>query len=184
LTVIVNGELTQLFESRCRVSRSDYFKRIYAKTASLFETAAASAAMISPVSKDVVEKMRLFGYNVGAAFQIVDDILDFTGEQATVGKPVGSDLRQGLITLPALCYLETHPEDQDTHYLLNGNCQDNHERIDRLVEAIRNSSAVQMAQEEAQQFIQNGLDILKKLPEQSELKALEELATYIVQRKA
>lgn len=184
LTVIVNGELTQLFESRCLVSRSDYFKRIYAKTASLFETAAASAAMISPMSEDIVEKMRLFGYNVGAAFQIVDDILDFTGEQATVGKPVGSDLRQGLITLPALCYLETHPEDQDTHYLLNGNCQDNHERMDRLVEAIRNSSAVQMAQEEAQQFIQNGLDILKKLPEQSELKALEELATYIVQRKA
>ncbi len=93
LTVIVNGEITQLFASRCSADRDGYFKRIYAKTASLFETSAITAAMINPTDPAVVDKIRQYGYGIGIAFQIVDDILDFTGEQTTLGKPVGSDLK-------------------------------------------------------------------------------------------
>src|SRR3989337_3925810 len=80
LAVIVNGELTQLFSSRGIASREDYDKRIYAKTASLFEMSSRAAAMISPVEEAVVENMLKFGRNIGMAFQIVDDILDFTGD--------------------------------------------------------------------------------------------------------
>ena len=58
------------------------------------------------------ELLRQYGYEIGMAFQMVDDILDFTGEQATMGKPVASDLRQGLITLPAIYYLESNPKEQ------------------------------------------------------------------------
>ena len=68
----------------------------------------------------MVETMRQYGYHLGMAFQIVDDILDFTGEQETVGKPVGSDLLQGLVTLPAIYYAEAHPDDPDVMCLTGG----------------------------------------------------------------
>lgn len=183
LTVIVNGELTQMLDSRCLVSRDDYYKRIYAKTASLFETSATSAAMIGTTDEKLIEKMRQFGYNIGTGFQIVDDILDFTGEQATVGKPVGSDLRQGLITLPTLCYLEANPDTSLAQPIRNGKCQESREQLDRLVEEIRHSPAIEAAMAEARRYIQKGLDVLSELPDSPEVKALEELARYIVQRE-
>ena len=122
-------------------------------------------------------------YNIGTGFQIVDDILDFTGEQATVGKPVGSDLRQGLITLPTLCYLEANPDTPLAQPIRNGKCQESREQLDRLVEEIRHSPAIEAAMAEARQYIQKGLDLLSELPDSPEVKALEELARYIVQRE-
>ena len=182
LSVIVNGEITQMFASRCKVSREDYFKRIYAKTASLFETSACTAAMISPVDEDTVAAMRRYGYQIGMAFQIVDDILDFTGEQSTVGKPVGSDLRQGLVTLPALLYIENQPDDPEAQALINGQCL-NDNQVTRLVSAIRSSDAIQISQDEACNFVQLALDGIRSQPNSSLRKSLEDLAEYIVQRK-
>ena len=182
LSVIVNGEISQLFASRCKVNREDYFKRIYAKTASLFETSAYTAAMISPVDEDTVDTMRRYGYQIGMAFQIVDDILDFTGEQSTVGKPVGSDLRQGLVTLPALHYIEQHPDDPDTQELINGHCL-NDNQITRLVNAIRCSNAIQISQDEACNFVQLALNGIHNQPNYQLRQALEDLAEYIVRRK-
>ena len=113
LATIVNGELTQLFTSRGLINRSNYYQRIYAKTASLFEMSALAGALVSSVEEDIVESMRVFGYETGMAFQIVDDILDFTGDQTAVGKPLGSDLLQGLVTLPAIYYAEANPDDPE-----------------------------------------------------------------------
>lgn len=120
LAIIVNGELTQMFSSRGVIERDNYYKRIYAKTASLFEMTSRAAAMISPVDEHQVEAMRDFGYQIGMAFQVVDDILDFNGDQAAVGKPVGSDLLNGLVTLPAIYYAESHPNDPDVLSLPGG----------------------------------------------------------------
>ena len=120
LATIVSGEITQLFNSRGKACREDYYKRIYAKTASLFRASTYCAALISPVDQPVVNAMESFGYEIGMAFQIVDDILDFTGEQTTVGKPVANDLRQGLVTLPAICFAENYPDNVDMQLVLNG----------------------------------------------------------------
>jgi len=181
LAVIVNGELTQLFASRGVISRDNYNRRIYAKTASLFEMSTRAAAMVSPVDEDIVEAMRQYGYNLGMAFQIVDDILDFTGEQETVGKPVGSDLLQGLVTLPAIYYAEAHPTDPDV-LCLTGGCYTEQERMERLVQSIRGSSASMRSMNEAKVFIEKAMQILKTLPGGEERQALEELANYIVDR--
>ena len=182
LAIIVNGELTQMFTSRGVASREDYYKRIYAKTASMFELATAASAMLSPVNDKVVMKMRRFGYQIGMAFQIVDDVLDFTGEQTTMGKPVASDLRQGLITLPALYYLELHPDDQEMASLLDGHFYSD-ERMDRLVNAIRKSGAIEMSIEEARQYIEFSLETLDNQPDTLEKQALVDLARYIVYRE-
>ncbi len=80
LATIVNGELNQMFGSRGEINRENYYQRIYAKTASLFEMTTSAAAMISPAGDTIVETMRKFGYETGIAFQIVDDVLDYTGE--------------------------------------------------------------------------------------------------------
>jgi geranylgeranyl pyrophosphate synthase len=183
LTVIVNGEITQLFSSRCQVNREEYHQRIYAKTASLFETCAATAAMISNVEPEIVDAVRKFGYEIGMAFQIIDDILDFTGEQETLGKPVGSDLRQGLVTLPTIYYAEKHPEDLDVQALVDGNCSSAEPQIIRLIESIQKSQAIKDAQQEAFQFVERGLESLRTLPMREERQSLEDLANYIVSRE-
>jgi geranylgeranyl pyrophosphate synthase len=181
LATIVNGEITQLFTSRGLASREDYNQRIYAKTASMFELATTAAALLSPVSEDVVETARRFGYQIGMAFQIVDDVLDFTGEQTTIGKPVASDLRQGLITLPALIYLEMNPGDPDMELLTNGGFY-SEERIERLIESIRKSGAIERSLEEARHYVDCALEALAEQPESPESQALADLARYIVLR--
>jgi geranylgeranyl pyrophosphate synthase len=182
LSVIVNGEITQLFTNRCSVHRENYYQRIYAKTASLFETSATTAAILSAANAQTIESMRAYGYGVGMAFQIIDDILDFTGEQATVGKPVGSDLRQGIITLPTICFVEMYPENEDAQDLLNGNCL-NDEQTARLVNTIRQNAAIQMAYKEACQHVQKAVINLESQPDGAEKTALKELAEYIITRQ-
>jgi geranylgeranyl pyrophosphate synthase len=181
LATIVNGEITQLFVNHAPINRQDYFDRIYAKTASMFELASTAAAILSQVSEDDQEAMHNYGYEIGMAFQIVDDVLDFTGEQETVGKPVANDLRQGLITLPAIIYLETHPEDPNGHLFGIGNYF-NEERVMGLAKAIRESSAIDKALEEARTFAERGLEALATFPASTERKALEDLANFIVHR--
>jgi geranylgeranyl pyrophosphate synthase len=182
LAIIVNGELTQLFTSRGLINRENYYQRIYAKTASLFEMSARAGAMVSPVGQEIVESMRVFGYETGMAFQIVDDILDFTGDQTTVGKPLGSDLLQGLVTLPAIYYAESHPGDPDVKLLSEGGWG-NQDRMERLVTAIRNSDAITKSMREAEGFIQRALDQLSPLHAGIERSALEDLARYIIDRR-
>jgi geranylgeranyl pyrophosphate synthase len=182
LATIVNGELTQMFSSRGLISRDNYNKRIYAKTASLFEMTARAAAMVSPVDEAVVESMRDFGYQIGMAFQIVDDILDFNGEQAAVGKPLGSDLHNGLVTLPAIYYAEANPNDPDVLSLPNGGWT-NSENMIRLVDNIRTSNATKKAMLEAEQHIDRALARLDPMEPCAEREALENLAKYIVDRK-
>lgn len=183
LTVIVNGEITQLFTSRCQINRDDYQQRIYAKTASLFETCATSAALVSDVEPEIVDLLRKFGYEIGMAFQIVDDILDFTGAPDTLGKPVGSDLHQGLVTLPTIYYAEQNPEDEDVRALMEGHCLTPETQTDRLVEAVRKSPAIHDAHQEAIRYVERGVECLKALPERSERQSLEDLANYIVNRE-
>lgn len=181
LTVIVDGELTQMFASRCQASREDYDRRIYAKTASLFETCARAAALISPAADETVEIVSQYGRRIGAAFQIVDDVLDFTGEQATLGKPVGSDLRQGLVTLPVLYYVQENPQDPAVQQLLRGRCVEASE-IERLVDAVRQGNGITAALQEARQQVNEAVQCLQGLPTGVERQALEELARYIVDR--
>ena len=182
LAVIVNGELTQLFTSRGLISRENYYQRIYAKTASLFEMSTQAAAMVSPADEEMVETMRNFGYETGMAFQIADDILDFTGDQTAVGKPLGSDLLQGLVTLPAIYYAEANPNDPDVKLLAEGGWA-NQDRMERLVNAIRQSNAIQRSMQEAEVFIKRALGRLLSLHPSTERNALEELAKYIIDRR-
>lgn len=181
LAIIVNGELTQLFAAHGVISRENYYNRIYAKTASLFEMSALSAAMLGTEDEAIRDTLRIYGYEVGMAFQIVDDVLDFSGDQDVVGKPIGSDLLQGLVTLPAIFYAEEHPADPDVKTLRQGNWQDEASML-RLVASIRRSDAVQMALDEAAEHVERALEALAPFPISVEREALIDLARYILDR--
>ncbi len=183
LTVIVDGEITQLLGDRCMANRDQYLRRIYAKTASLFETSARAAALLSQSPQSVSDTLGRFGYDIGMAFQIIDDILDFVSDPSTLGKPVGSDLRQGIITLPAMLYAQAHPTLLEAQALLTGECLEDEDQQNKLIDLIRASDAIQQSHAEAIQYVENALAELKSLPETPERHALEDLAHYIVDRK-
>ncbi|HSA99244.1 MAG TPA: polyprenyl synthetase family protein [Anaerolineales bacterium] len=182
LATIVNGELTQMFSARGVIDRDNYYQRIYAKTASLFEMASLAAAMVAIEDEEMRLSMKIFGYEVGMAFQIVDDILDFTGEESAVGKPIGSDLLNGLVTLPAIYFAEANPDDEDIVSLPEGGWKDT-ERVQRLVDNIRQSRAIQQSMDEARQAIHRALKSLSYAPVSPERDALENLAKFIIDRK-
>ena len=182
LATIVNGELTQMFSARGVIERDNYYQRIYAKTASLFEMASLAAAMVATEDEEMRASMKVFGYEVGMAFQIVDDILDFTGEESAVGKPIGSDLLNGLVTLPAIYYAEAHPNNADVLSVPEGGWKDT-DRVQRLVDNIRQSKAIQQSMDEARRAISRALKSLSDAPISPEREALEDLAKFIVDRK-
>jgi geranylgeranyl pyrophosphate synthase len=182
LATIVNGELTQMFSARGVIERDNYYQRIYAKTASLFQMSSLAASMVATDDEEIRGAMKTYGYEVGMAFQIVDDILDFTGEQSAVGKPIGSDLLNGLVTLPAIYYAEANPNDDDILSLPEGGWKDT-DRVQRLVDGIRQSEAIHQSMEEAKQSVERAISALEESPESSEKEALENLARFIVDRK-
>ncbi len=181
LMTISTGELGQLFESGRGVTREAYYRRIYAKTASMFELATEAAGVLIGAPEDQVRVLRDFGRDLGLAFQIVDDALDFTGDPAEVGKPVGSDLRHGIVTLPALAYREAHPEDERLDALLrNGHGDD--EQVAGIVEAIRRSDAMRAALNEAREHARRSQRALSYLPDGSARQAMWEIAEYVIDR--
>lgn len=181
LTVLVNGEIDQMFKSRGVASREDYYKRIYSKTASVFEAASEAAAVLGEGRERDIAALAAYGREVGSAFQIVDDILDFTGDPHHIGKPVGGDLRQGLVTLPTLFFLEMHPEHPDLGALLNGRMGD--EALSaKVVDAIRNSAAIRSSLVEAREFVRRGMAALGGLPPGPHLENLRAIADYVVSR--
>lgn len=182
LTAIVTGELNQLLGSRAVVSRAAYTERIYAKTASLFALAAETASLLSGAGAAAEQAMHQYGRAVGLAFQIMDDILDYTSDTAQLGKPAGSDLRQGIITLPALCYLEQAPGDADLAALRAGQPLAA-AAVDRVVQAVRRSGAIEAARAEANAYLVGAHAALAVAPDNIYRIALHQLADYAVTRQ-
>lgn len=191
LRTIVDGELRQLQDRyNFRQSKSNYYDRIYAKTASLFCAATEGAAILSGLPEERVRDLRDYGYSLGMAFQIVDDILDFTGDEATLGKPAGSDLRQGTLTLPFFYLLQLS---MDPEMLLqrleasqldadNGDRQAWDEVVDEMVWEVRTRGAVEAARNEARAFLRRAIEALAALPDNTYRRSLQGICDFTVQR--
>jgi len=181
LSTIVDGEIGQAFALNSLTTREEYYERIYAKTASMFELAARAPAYLTSTDARVSNALFTFGHEIGLAFQVIDDVLDFSGDIETVGKPVAHDLQQGLLTLPSIYYLEENPDDEALGELLNGNTLEVVE-AEALAMAIRQSGAVQRAIEDAEKLRGRARDALSALPASDERQALYDLTEYVVSR--
>jgi geranylgeranyl pyrophosphate synthase len=182
LMVICSGEINQMFDEQVGVDRQQYYDRIYAKTAALFAVATEAAGVLGNAPEPAVAALREFGAQLGTAFQIVDDVLDFVGDEERIGKPVGSDLRAGLVTLPTLWFLERHNGGDMVQAVLNNGLKDD-SSVRTAVTTIRESGAIEASLEEARRFIQYGQAALESLPPSEYRDALWELSDFVVDRK-
>lgn len=180
LSIIVNGEISQLFGRNHLPTRDDYYRRIYEKTGSLFALSARAAALISPADRKYIPPAEEFGKEIGKAFQIVDDVLDFTGDQARVGKPIGNDLRQGTPTLPAIYYGEQQPEDEVLLACLDGSASETD--ADELILRINQSGVIERTLDEARECAEKAVQYLSDFPAGREKDSLEKLGMYIIDR--
>lgn len=191
LETIVGGELRQLFARyNFHQVKDNYYQRIYAKTASLFCAATEAAAVLADLPEAQVQRLRSYGYNLGMAFQIVDDILDFTGDEGSLGKPAGSDLAQGTLTLPFFYFLQSLPEADQLVAQMDAcvaEAADGDEHawqtlVPRLVQEVRAGPAIDAARQEAAAFLDQARTDLTDLPDTHFRFAMLELCDFVVQR--
>ena len=182
LRTIVNGEVSQMFTPRCKPGIDDYYHRIYAKTASLFEASASVAGIISNSDPATISSLAKFGREIGMAFQIADDILDFNGDSSVLGKPIGSDLRQGLVTLPAQFFFDDYPNHPLVKKVSEFGCLNNDDEIKLLIEAICESPSIKKSYQVAEEFIHKGITAISAIPETIERNMLIDLALTQVHR--
>jgi geranylgeranyl pyrophosphate synthase len=182
LMKMTKGEIGQdltAYDSRQTIR--DYLARIGGKTASLFATACQGGAVVAQEPEEWIEALRIYGYNFGMAFQIVDDILDFTGDEAEMGKPVGSDLMQGTLTLPSLLFMERHPNDNPVQRLFNIPSKD---LLAEAVAAIRDADIPEESYDMARDFCRRAHEALSVLPDGAARQALYDLTDHALQRRS
>jgi octaprenyl-diphosphate synthase len=186
LMVICNGEIRQMFDGQPnQAALVEYERRIYAKTASLIALSAESGAILADAQGDKREALRAFGERIGTAFQIVDDVLDFVADEETLGKPVGSDLRHGLATLPVLLFLEAGSDHAASRWavrqVLAGDRSEG--MVKEAVQAVIESSAIEQALAKARQHADHAKKALGGLANTPYRTALLDLADFTVERQ-
>ncbi len=182
LMTISSGELNQAFSAfNLEQTRQQYLQRISGKTAPLLSLATESGAILSQAPEKSVEALKGYGYNLGIAFQVVDDILDFIGTEEEMGKPIGSDLAQGTLTLPAILLLERYPEDNPVRRLFQN--EDRQRNIELAMELVRNSSITQECYAVASDYCARACHNLSLLPDNASRRSLIKLADYVVKRR-
>lgn len=181
LMTISAGELGQVFSSyEWKQSRDHYYQRIASKTASLFGMATESGAALSQAPEVAVQALKSYGHNLGMSYQIADDILDFIGNEAEMGKPVGSDLLHGTITLPALLLLERYPNDNPIMTLFAN--RGDRDSLKRAIDMVLNSDIIPQSYAIARDFCQRAAVELDKLPARPSTQALRDIVDLAIQR--
>jgi all-trans-nonaprenyl-diphosphate synthase len=176
---MAQGEIQQgLNQFDASLSIEAYLEKSYYKTASLIANSAKAAAVLSGLKPSMTENLYNYGRHLGLAFQIVDDIFDFTGSTETLGKPVGSDLQSGKLTAPVLYalaekpYLETLIENQ---FISDGD-------LEQAIALIKESQGIERSQELAKHHAQLAVQYLADLPPSTSLQALINMADYALRR--
>ncbi len=157
-----------------------YEERIYGKTASLFATAAESGAALSGADERSIAALREYGRNLGMAFQVVDDILDVRGSAEEVGKPVGNDLLNGVLTLPVLIYMRRNPEDRSVLEFFED--PSDPEPAHRALRAAREPEVIEEAYGYAARRCGMARDALAALSDVPEKRSLCDLVDYVMAR--
>lgn len=178
---IVTGQIDEsMSNGTLSLTKEQYLRRIGGKTAALFALSAEGGAMLSGAPERTVAALERFGHKLGLAFQIVDDILDVVGDERNLGKPVGSDMRQGVVTLPALLVRHRVPESLfQSAYEGDGRRE---ESIRTLLEVIRTQGGVEGSYAEADRLKTEACSALEVLPDGPVRDGLLELAEFVVQR--
>ncbi len=176
---LAEGEIQQgLNRFDTGMSIDAYLEKSYYKTASLVANSAKAAGVLSGISAELAEDLYNYGRHLGLAFQIVDDILDFTGSTESLGKPAASDLKSGNLTAPTLYAIEEKPYLEtliEREFAQDGD-------LEQAITLIKESSAIVRSRELAANHAQLSVEHMVKFPESESRQALIELADYVLSR--
>lgn len=183
--VISEGEVLQLMNCNDPdTTEQSYFDVIYGKTARLFEAATQLAAVITDSDENIEEAMRLYGMHLGTAFQLIDDVMDYTSEADDMGKNVGDDLAEGKPTLPLLYAMWNSAgaqQQQIREAIEQGNGMDH---LQAILATMAQTGSLEYAREKAEQEADKAIEALAIIPESEYKQALIALAHIAVHRTA
>ncbi len=181
---MVEGELLQLERiGKIGVTEADYMELIDRKTASLFSACARLGAIANGADEAAETKLGEYAWNLGVAFQLVDDILDFTSREKILGKPVGNDLREGKVTLPLVYALES--ADPEERRLVETVLADgNYDQVPfaKILHMLNRHGGVERAQARAQEFTEKARSIIAGFPDSSFQRALAAVTDLVTDR--
>ncbi|WP_227496568.1 octaprenyl diphosphate synthase [Massilia litorea] len=180
--VIAEGEVLQLLNMHDPdVSHESYLKVIRSKTAKLFEAAAELGALVAGASSAQVAAAGEYGRSLGTAFQLIDDVLDYAGDAAEIGKNVGDDLREGKPTLP-LIYLMEHGSPEQRELVRTCIEQGDEQHFDAVLSAVTSSGALDYTRREAETAARRAAESIADLPESIYKESLLQLCRFAVDR--
>jgi octaprenyl-diphosphate synthase len=184
-TSMAEGEVLQLINSdNLEISEEEYIEVIKRKTAILISAACQIGAILGRANGEQEEAMRLFGLNLGIAFQLRDDFLDYAGSEEEFGKPVGKDLQEGKITLPLIHALQSSNDgDRQRLVELITSDRDYEQIFGKVKKAIRNYQGLDYTDKLANQHITEAKSALSIFPESPTRQSLIEIAEYVVTRR-
>lgn len=183
ITTLCEGEVLQSdCADRKRMTRQAYLDIIYKKTACLLGVSASVGALAVHASRECVGRMRRFGEAVGMAFQIQDDILDYT-RTARTGKPANNDLREGKITLPLLAVLERVSDERRSDLLARlDRCREEDAAVDYLQATVENEGGIEFAAAEMHGYLTRAAELLSAYEDSPFRTALVDLCAYVGER--
>jgi octaprenyl-diphosphate synthase len=181
---MIEGELYQLTKAGdVDITEEEHFEIIRRKTAFLFGGCAQIGGMLGGVSPEQETALREYGFNLGVAFQLVDDLLDYTADQVALGKPIGGDLREGKVTLPVICLLRRGGEEADR--LIRAVVRERAvtgEEWRQILALLREHRATDLAFERAVEYAHRAKGCLSVFPPGRERDALAALPDYVLAR--
>lgn len=177
------GELLQIEKARrLDITEAIYYEIIRKKTATLIASCCALGAKSVSDDAELVEKMRLFGELIGMAFQIKDDLFDYTEE--AIGKPTGIDIKEQKMTLPLIHVLNSVSK-SDKNWLINSvkNHNKDKKRVKEVIAFVKNNGGLEYAEKKMLEFQAAALECLKDFPESEYKSAIELMVNYVIERK-
>ena len=183
--VIAEGEVDQLTaQRRVDTSEEQYLEIIGAKTAALFAAACQISAVVAESGEDAERALESFGRNLGVAFQLVDDVIDYSSDEATMGKGVGDDFRDGKMTLPViLAYARGSAEERQFWQDAIAGFRTDDDDLAHAVKLINCHDAVNATRERARHFAQRAIDAIACFPAGEARAAMAEAAQFAVARR-
>ncbi|MBT8310736.1 MAG: polyprenyl synthetase family protein [Flavobacteriaceae bacterium] len=180
---VVEGELLQIEKARkLDITEDVYYDIIRQKTATLIAACCSlGAASVKPNSTDV-EKMRIFGELIGMAFQIKDDLFDYTEDR--IGKPTGIDIKEQKMTLP-LIHVLNNASDKNKRWLINSikNHNKDKTRVKQVIAFVKQNDGLTYAESKMRSFTEEALRIIAEYPDSEYQKSLEKMVNYVIERK-
>ena len=186
VATVCEGTIMEMMTAgRIDLTIESYYEKISHKTACLIAACCKGGAIVSQASDEEIELLYDYGLNLGIAFQIIDDILDYTEDQVTIGKPAGNDLRQGMVTLPLIYALQAQPQNghhQRVHGLLTDATHQD-EDYHSVVKWVVTGQGVERSQADAQTYADKARQALYHFPASADRAVLDELIDFVVSRK-